>query len=79
MSRSDGMNSSGHIQLRESGELIDIKEAASRYGCQCDRIQDFIARGMLHPFLYVREVEKLRQEHLHKQISGRSSLQRKRY
>ncbi len=79
MSRSDGMNSSDHIQLTEGRELIDIKEAASLYGCQNDRIQDFIARGMLHPFLDVREVEKLRQEHLHKQISGRSSLQRKQY
>lgn len=79
MYRSDGKNSSDHIQLRESGELIDIKEAANRYGCQCDRIQDFIVRGMLHPFIDVREVEKLRQEHLHKQISGRLGLQRKRY
>ena len=79
MFRSDGKNSSDHIQLRESGELIDIKEAACRYGCQCDRIQDFIARGMLHPFLHVREVEKIRQEHLYKQISSRSNLQRKQY
>ena len=79
MSRSDGMNSSAHTQLIEGGELIDIREAASRYGCQSDRIQDFIARGMLHPFLDVREVEELRQEYLHKQIGGRSSLQRKEY
>jgi len=79
MSRLDGMNSSDHIQLTEGRELIDIKEAASRYGCQCDRTQNFIVRGMLHPFLDVREVEKLRQEHLRKQIDGRSGLQRKRY
>ncbi len=79
MSRSDGINSSDHAQLTENGKLIDIKEAANRYGCQSDRIQDFIARGILHPFIDVQEVEKLRQEHLHKQISGRSSLQRKQY
>ena len=77
MARPDGMNSSGHPQLTEVGKLIDIEEAANRYGCQCNRIQDFIARGKLHPFLDMREVEKLRQEHLHKQISGRSSLHRK--
>ena len=79
MSHSSGMNSENHIQLTEGRELIDIAEAASLYGCQRDRIQNFIARGMLHPFLDVQEVDGLRQKHLYKQANGRSAPLRKRH
>ena len=58
---------------------VDIKEAATLYGCQTNQILDFIARGMLHTPLDKQEIEELRQRHLYKQISGRSSPRRKRH
>ena len=76
----------------EGRELLDASEAASCYGCQVDRIGDFIARDMLHPtyLMFIaygmlllfplfdkQEVEELRQKHLYKQINGKSKRQRK--
>jgi hypothetical protein len=75
------MSRSGRIdsdQSKEKQELIDIEEAAGCYGCQSDRIKDFIARGVLHPFFDRQEIEELRQKHLHKQINARSSPRQKR-
>lgn len=66
MSRSDRMGN------------MDLREAAILYGCQINQIQNFIVRGMLHTPLDKQEVEELRQRHLYKQISGRSSPRRKR-
>ena len=63
---------------RGKQELIDIEEAAGCYGCQSDRIQDFIARGVLHPYFSRQEIEELRQRHLHKQMDARSDPRRKR-
>ena len=69
--------SEGHPQ---SGgrELIDLNEAAIYYGCQVKSIQDFIARGILHPLFDKQEIEDLRQKHLQKQISSRSNPRQKR-
>jgi hypothetical protein len=75
------MSRSGRIdsdQSKEKQELIDIEEAAGCYGCQSDRIKDFIARGVLHPLFDRQEIEELRQKHLHKQINARSSPRQKR-
>ncbi len=77
MSRLSVKNSKDYVQLTEGHELIDIEAAASLYGCQCNRIQNFIVRGMLHPLLDVHEIVNLRQEHLHKQVSGNSNQRRK--
>ena len=62
----------------EKQELIDIEEAADCYGCQSTRIQDFIARGALHPYFSRQEIEELRQKHLRKQIDARPDPRRKR-
>jgi hypothetical protein len=59
-------------------ELIDLNEAAIHYGCQVKSIQDFIARGILHPLFDKQEIEKLKQKHLQKQINNRSNPRQKR-
>lgn len=77
MSRLSVKNSMDYVPLTESHELIDIEAAASLYGCQCDRIQNFIVRGMLHPLFDMHEIVELRQEHLRKQVSGNSNQRQK--
>lgn len=78
MSRSSRMDSKYDTQSEEKQELIDIEEAAGCYGCQSDRIKDFVARGVLHPLFDRQEIEELRQKHLHKQINARSGPGQKR-
>jgi hypothetical protein len=78
MSRSGRMDSKCDTQSEKKQELLDIEEAADCYGCQSDRIRDFIARGVLHPLFDRQEIEELRQKHLHKQINARSSPRQKR-
>lgn len=78
MSRSSRTDSKHDIRSEEKQELIDIEEAAGCYGCQSDRIKDFIARGVLHPLFDRQEIEELRQKHLRKQIDARSSRRQKR-
>ena len=78
VSRLNEVDNGDYIRLTGGQELIDIEEAAACYGCQRDRIQDLIARGMLHPLFDRQEVEELRQKHLYKKVNARSNPRQKR-
>jgi len=73
--RYNRMSRSNRIDTKEESdgqEFIDILEAANYYGCQIDRIRDFIARGMFrHVLVDKQEVEVLRQKHGAKMLGHR--------